>query len=108
MPEQAPTLGHIVHYRGKYGLQTMRAAIVTATLATLDPVGVERGDVPALDSVEHVHLWVWTPAQTGPNVAPGGFGEFNVPFAGDTAGDIEPGTWRWPVIYQRVESERGQ
>lgn len=104
--QQFPTLGRIVHYRAKYGRQTMRAAVVTATASTLDPDGVDAGDVPALDSGLHVHLWVFTPAQTGPNAAAGGFAEFNIgPGAVGPDGEIEPGTWRWPLIHQRVESE---
>lgn len=91
-----PTLGRIVHYRGKQGLHAPRAAIVTATQASLDPRGIESGDVPALDSPEHVHLWVFTPG------AQGGFAEFNVPHGEPadgqeaTAGTIPPGTWCWP------------
>ena len=91
-----PTLGRIVHYRGKQGLLAARAAIVTATVDTLDQRGVEAGHVPALDSDEHVHLWVFTPGEQG------GFPEFNVPRgeASDeesaTAGTIPPGTWCWP------------
>ena len=90
-----PTLGRIVHYRGKQGLLAARAAIVTATVDTLDPRGVESGEVPALDSPDHVHLWVFTPG------AKGGFAEFNVP-RGDAAGEepsaatIPPGSWCWP------------
>lgn len=98
-----PTLGRIVHYRGKQGLLAPRAAIVTATVDSLDPRGVEAGQVPPLDSDQHVHLWVWTPAAIGPNAAPGGFAEFNVPRgqsaderAETTAGTIPPGTWCWP------------
>lgn len=88
------TLGRIVHYRGNRGLQTMRAAIVTATVDTLDPRGVDAGDVPPLTDDEHVHLWVYTPS------AAGGFPEFNVPHGhGDEAGgDIPPGSWTWPTI----------
>ncbi|MBA9003652.1 MULTISPECIES: hypothetical protein [Thermomonospora] len=65
-----PTLGQIVHYRGKQGAQAMRAA---------------------LDSDEHVHLWVFTPGESG------GFPEFNVPHGqADEGGDIPPGSWCWP------------
>lgn len=84
-----PTIGRIVHYRGKQGLQTMRAAIVTADVSTLDPRGVEAGEVPALDSDTHVHLWVFTPAERG------GFAEFNVPQ--DEPGNCRPGMWQWPT-----------
>jgi hypothetical protein len=91
-----PTLGRIVHYRGKQGLLAPRAAIVTATVASLDPRGVESGEVPALTSKQHVHLWVFTPGVKG------GFAEFDVP-RGDsedgsepTAGTIPPGSWCWP------------
>jgi len=80
----APTLGRILHYRGKQGFNAMRAAIVTATVDSLDPRGVEGGHVPALDSPLHVHLWVYTPSDAG------GFAEYNVP-PGDG-----PGRWSWP------------
>ncbi|MBO3751517.1 hypothetical protein J5X84_36055 [Streptosporangiaceae bacterium NEAU-GS5] len=87
MPQ--PTLGRIVHYRGKLGYQAMRAAIVTGTVDSLDPRGIAAGEVPALDSPQHVHLWVFTPGEKG------GFPEFNVPEAVDPA-DMPPGSWCWP------------
>lgn len=93
---QKPSLGQIVHYRGKQGLLAPRAAMVTADTASLDPRGVEAGEVPALDSDEHVHLWVFTPEEKG------GFAEFNVPRGeapdGEpaSAGTIPPGSWCWP------------
>jgi hypothetical protein len=86
-----PTIGRIVHYRGKQGLQTMRPAIVTADAASLDPRGVESGDVPSLASDTHVHLWVFTPS------ASGGFAEFNVPQGEAVEGCIPPGSWAWPA-----------
>lgn len=90
-----PHLGDDVHYRGNQGYYAMRAAKVTATVASLDPRGVEAGTVPALSSDEHVHLWVFTPG------ASGGFSEFNVaPGARDGDGNIPPGSWCWPA---RVE-----
>lgn len=79
-----PSLGRIVHYRGKSGHHAVRAAIVSADVDSLDPRGVESGAVPALESPMHVHLHVFTP---GPN---GGFPEFNVPYG------TEPGKWSWP------------
>ncbi|WP_242908688.1 hypothetical protein [Actinomadura terrae] len=83
-----PTLGRIVHYRGKEGLNAMRAAIVTADVHSLDPRGVEAGLIPALTDDMHVHLWVFTPGEAG------GFTEYNVPHGqGD---DIPPGSWCWP------------
>jgi hypothetical protein len=85
---QKPSLGRIVHYRGKQGLHAPRAAIVTATVDSLDPRGVESGAVPALDSDEHVHLWVYTPSPAG------GFAEFNVAPAVESG--PEPGQWYWP------------
>ena len=86
-----PSLGRIVHYRGKKGLCAMRAAIVTADVGSLDPRGVETGLIPALASDQHVHLWVFTPGELG------GFTEYNVPL--DEPGDdglITPGYWCWP------------
>jgi hypothetical protein len=79
-----PTLGSMVWYRGKQGIHAVRAAIVTATVDTLDPRGVEAGHVPALDDELSVHLWVFTPGEQG------GFAEYNV-----KPGD-EPGQWSWP------------
>ncbi len=88
---QKATICRLVQYRGKQGYQALRAAVVTAAVDTLDPRGVEAGDVPALDSDdEHVHLWVFTPSEQG------GFAEFNV--ARDEDGMCRPGTWQWPTI----------
>lgn len=81
---QKPTTGRILRYRGKQGLLAMRAAIVTCDVNTLDPRGVESGNIPGLDSDEHVHLWVFTPGESG------GFTEYNV-----GPGD-GPGKWSWP------------
>jgi hypothetical protein len=94
---QKPSLGRIVHYRGKFGLQTMRAALVTCTVAELDPLGVESGQIEPLDDDMHVHLWVFTPAASGPNVQTGGFPEFNVPCGELVDGDLPAGSWSWPV-----------
>lgn len=89
-----PTLGRIVHYRGKRGRLAMRAAIVTGTVDSVTADGIESGDVPALDSPEHVHLWVFTPGTSG------GFPEFNVPcgepFESQPGQEIPPGSWCWP------------
>jgi len=86
-----PTLGRIVHYRGKQGFHAMRAAIVTVDVRSLDPRGVEAGVIPDLDSSEHVHLWVFTPGESG------GFTEYNVPPGqADEHGEIPPGSWCWP------------
>jgi hypothetical protein len=86
-----PTTGRILRYRGKQGILAMRAAIVTCDVETLDPRGVESGDIPGLDSDEHVHLWVFTPGEAG------GFTEYNVaPGEVGDDGTIPPGTWTWP------------
>ncbi|WUI00220.1 hypothetical protein OHR68_43260 [Spirillospora sp. NBC_00431] len=86
-----PTLGRIVHYRGKQGRLAMRAAIVTGTVDSLDPDGIASGEVPALDDEQHVHLWVFTPGSSG------GFPEFNVPQARHADDGVIPaGTWDWP------------
>lgn len=89
-----PTLGRIVHYRGKQGRLSMRAAIVTGTVDSVTSDGIESGDVPGFDSDEHVHLWVFTPG------ASGGFPEFNVPLGEpgehQPGQEIPPGSWCWP------------
>lgn len=90
MSTQKPSLGRIVHYRGKQGYLAMRAAVVTAAVASLDPRGVEAGEIPGLDSPDHVHLWVFTPG------AAGGFAEYNVPPGERVDGCIPPGSWCWP------------
>lgn len=82
-------LGRIVHYRGREGLQTLRAALVTATVDTLDPRGAAAGTVAALDSPQHVHLQVFTPGRDG-------FPELNVPYGPGRDGTPEPGSWAWP------------
>lgn len=80
-----PTTGRIVRYRGKYGYQAVRAAIITCDTETLEADGVAAGDIPGLDSDRHVHLWVFTPGEAI------GFTEYNVP-PGDG-----PGEWHWPT-----------
>jgi hypothetical protein len=82
------TIGRIVHYRGRLGMQTPRAAIVTTTTESLSP------DAPAayaLTSDTHVHLWVYGP---GPS---GGFTELDAPFSdASNWADLPPGHWCWP------------
>lgn len=88
---QRPSLGRIVHYRGRHGIQALRCAIVTATTDTLDPRGVDAGAVEALDSPHHAHLWVYTPGPAG------GFDEANIPYGPGIDGTPEPGKWAWPL-----------
>lgn len=85
-----PTIGRIVHYRGRLGLKTIRPAIVVVTAATLDPAGVEADPRLALDDDMHVHLHVLAPSDQG------FFTEYNVPFDAGADGDIAPGAWTWP------------
>ena len=87
MPDAS--LGRIVHYRGREGLQTLRAAVITATVATLDPRGVDAGTVDPLESTQHVHLQVFTPGRPG-------FPETNVPYGPSGDGTPLPGCWAWP------------
>lgn len=90
---QKPTLGRIVHYRGKFGLFAMRAALVSADVDSLMVEGVASGEVPALDSDMHCHLTVFTPSSLN------SFPEYNVPYADrDENGEIQPGHWTWPVM----------
>lgn len=102
----APTIGRLVIYRSRTGNYSC-PAIVTATTETLWPEGVERGDVPALDGPQHVHLHVLTPGEQG------SYQEHNVPFwqqvpdvetAGTGPHTFDPkaeqaaGTWAWPQL----------
>lgn len=92
-------------YRSRTGHYTL-AGLVTATTGTLWPEGIERGDVPALSSPEHVHLMVMSPGEAGH------FPERDVPFAGAspvvgrTSGDpgvwMPPRSWAWPPIIERA------
>jgi hypothetical protein len=79
---QKPSLGRIVRYVGKHGINAPRAAIVTCSVADVVPDGL----VAPLDSDMHVHLSVFTPSPQN------SFPEFNIPFDPDGA----PGTWSWP------------
>lgn len=91
-PARSPlALADVVLYRGKQGLLAPRCAIVTATVESLDPRGVDSGEVPAITDDDHAHLWVFTPGEKG------GFAEFDVPFGGaESVGEIPPGAWCWP------------
>lgn len=90
-PRGVPRLGDLVVYRGKQGVLAPRSAVVTATVASLDPGNVEAGAVPALTDEQHLHLWVFTPGVSG------GFAEFDVPCGGEgPVGEIPPGSWCWP------------
>lgn len=92
-PVKSPTLGRIVHYRGREGVQAMRAAIVSCTLNELDNQNVIDGNISDLDDEMHVHLHVITPG------ARGHFEEFNVPHGEPQSdGKIPPGTWCWPQL----------
>lgn len=90
---KTPTLGSIVHYRGKEGVQALRAATVSCTVNELDPQNVIEGNISDLDDEMHVHLFVFTPG------ARGFFVEFNVPHGEvQSDGKIPPGTWCWPKM----------
>jgi hypothetical protein len=114
------TIGRIVTYRSKTGNYDV-PAIVTATVDTLNPEGVEAGAVPALSDDDCVHLTVFSPGLpiTGPNLPrdrdaqdlPEGMASFNLagcyqehdvpfaegpPYAEPDQRQPAPGTWRWP------------
>lgn len=91
-----PSIGRIVTYRSITGNYDV-PAMITATVDSLWPGGVERGDVPALSSPEHVHLHVLTPG------AQVGYQEHNVPLweagvDGEQRASAHPWprSWRWP------------
>lgn len=80
-----PALGDIVLYRGKFGLHAMRAAIVSCTTESLIRQGVEAGEIPDLDSENHVHLHVLTPSDKVILM------EYNIPMS--MGPGILPGEW---------------
>lgn len=86
-----PTIGRIVHYRGRDGLHALRPAIVITDIETLDLRAVEAGVIPDITDEEHVHLWVFTPNEHG------GFVEWNVAHGQREFGMMPPGTWDWPT-----------
>lgn len=103
-----------VIYRTKRGKDC--PAKIVGTVESLDPEGLERfketggsQGVPPLTSETHVHLVVFTPGLPNDPARPlefasplgGTFQEWDIPetYAGDIgAPDVQPGTWRWPVI----------
>jgi hypothetical protein len=94
--EQKPSVGRIVRYVGKQGVNAVRPAIVTVDQSTY--VDHDEG-VPLTDDL-HVHLWVFTTKsrtahETYSGVDSGipGFHEMDVAY--DAAG--APGTWHWPA-----------
>lgn len=97
-----PSIGRIVTYRSKTGNYDL-PAIITATVDTLDPRGVELGHVPMLSSGSHVHLTVFTAGKPGtardgePNPAQtaGTYQEWDVP-GHNPKRSIANGSWRWP------------
>lgn len=110
-----PTIGRIVRFRSRTGSYTV-PAIITATVDTLDPRGVELGHVSGLSSPTHVHLTVFTSGKPGmrrgadnfvgaraaepvsENVA-GCYQEWNVPLdVPEVEGEEYPGTWHWPTL----------
>lgn len=110
MPPEVPrpSIGRIVIYRSRTGEYDL-PAIVTATVDTLDPKGVELGHIDPLSSPFHVHLTVFTcghpgTAREGNEVnqaqTSGTYQEFDVPLRlpdGATRPPAPgPGTWRWP------------
>lgn len=82
MQTPKPSLGRIVHYVGKQGVNAKRAAIVTCTVDEFH----EGTELAPLSSDTHVHLHVLTP---GPR---GFFVEDDIPYSEGG----EPGTWSWP------------
>lgn len=85
------TAGRIVMYRGKYGYQALRPAMVVCTTDTLDPRGVQSGEVQALTDENHVHLQVFTPSEKGM------FFEQNIPYWPGDVKETPVGHWTWPA-----------
>jgi hypothetical protein len=98
----------MVEYRSRTGNYSV-PAVVNCTTDSIYQPGVEAGHVPALTSVDRVHLTVFTPGLPGmrgdadnfvvaseqpvsENVA-GTYQEWNIPYDPDGG----PGTWKWPT-----------
>lgn len=99
-----PSIGRIVHYRGKLGAKAIQPAMVVTTVETLEPGPVEAGDIPGLDGDMYVHLRVMTAGE------PGGYTEYNVPHVSLVdEPDMHPdwpegpgaGTWAWPDLNRK-------
>ena len=65
---QAPTIGRHVIFRSRTGDFDI-PAIVTATEDSVDPEGVDKGNVPQLSGNRCVHLTVFTPQKPGTGTA---------------------------------------
>jgi hypothetical protein len=97
-------IGRSVIYRSRTGSYDV-PAVVNATVETLDPAGVESGNVPALSGNACVHLTVFTPGKPGtgsddPAIRTsenlgGSYQEWDIGMASDSESP-EPGSWRWP------------
>lgn len=105
-------IGRAVTYRSRTGDYDV-PAVICATVDTLNPAGVESGNVPPLSAPDCVHLTVFTPGKedtgtddpairTSPNRG-GSYQEWDIPQfetpergAEDTPLEPGPGTWRWP------------
>ncbi|BCJ45304.1 hypothetical protein GCM10010168_85730 [Actinoplanes ianthinogenes] len=89
-----PTVGRIVRYVGRFGVNAVRPAIVTVDSETY----VEHDQGVPLTSSTHAHLWVFTTKSRADHEsgAPGqpGFHEMDVPYDPGKA----PGTWHWPTV----------
>lgn len=108
-------IGRIVIYRSRTGDYDV-PAIVTATVDTLNPKGVELGHIPDLSGNNCVHLTCFTAGKPGKRRDAEDFKEESPhPRSENVAGcyqewDIgeatseenpEPGSWRWPVRVER-------
>ena len=115
------TICRDVIYRSRTGDYDVPAKI-TATCDTLNPKGVEAGNIPAITAEGNVHLTVFTPGipnlraaaedfKVDPNPEhpisenlSGTYQEWDIPqapeldvVAGASPTAVSPGTWRWPV-----------
>lgn len=119
-----PSIGRIVTFRSRTGNYDV-PAIITCTVDTLAPVGVElwhesehEKGVPPLSDATRVHLHVFTPGIPGMRVEAqdflvegvrraenigGSYQEWDVPLDAmvddlpeGNPDQIAPGTWRWP------------
>ena len=97
-------LGRFVIYRSRTGSYSV-PAVITCTTRSLNPAGVESGNLPPLSSDEHVHLTVFTPGKPGLRAAAADFLVTNqMPVSENVAGCYQ----EWDISYWEPDDGQKQ